>query len=163
VETAALAPALDMVRDVVDRHKDELPTEMNTQLPEQATSWFRDKIGFQVRSVDFNEPSVHFLGARVSQIGNHQAAKLYYSVGDSRLTLVMFKPNASLAQALSSDAGLTRLGAHRVHVGGHDVTYQTLQGYTVPIVQQNGIVYAFAGDLDQKSLLRLVANARIPY
>jgi hypothetical protein len=163
VETAGMAPALDIVRDVVDRHKDELPTEISTQIPEQATSWFRDKVGFRVRSVEFGEPSVHFLGARVSQVGPHQAAKLYYSVGDSRLTIVAFKPDGSLAHALSADGELGRRGAHHVHVGDRDVTYQTLQGYTVPIMEQNGIVYAFTGDLDQKSLLRLVATARIPY
>ncbi len=163
IETAAITPALDIVRDVVDRHKDELPTEIATDTPEQATSWFRNKLGFRVRSVEFDEPAVHFHGARISQVGPHQAAKLYYSVGDSRLTLVVFKAPGTFAQAFSSERELSRWGAHRVRVGNHEVTYQTLQGYTVPIVQQNGLVYAFTGDLDQSSLLRLVASARIPY
>jgi anti-sigma factor (TIGR02949 family) len=158
---ASMAP-IDVVRDVVDRHKDELPTEIQTEVPAQATSWFRDKLGFRVRSVEFAEPRVHFMGARVSQVGTHQAAKLYYSVGDSRLTVVMFKAPPMLAEALSSETEMARMGLHRTSVGGREVTYQTLQGYTVPIVHENGIVYAFAGDLDQSSLLRLVASARIP-
>ncbi len=154
---------LEFVHDIVDRHKDELPTEIATQMPEQATSWFRNKLNFQVHAVEFAEPKVQLRGARISQVGLQQAAKLYYSVGDSRLTLVVFKAPPSLAHMLASQSELERWGAHRAHVGNHDVTYHTLQGYTVPIVQQNGIVYAFAGDLDQGSLLHLVANARIPY
>jgi anti-sigma factor RsiW len=154
VASARLGNPLDVVREVVDRHKDRLPAEISTPVPEQATSWFRDKVGFRVRTVEFAEPQVHFLGARMSQVGTHQAAKLYYSVGDSRLTLVVFKPSAQ---------DLATTGLQRMRVSGREVLYRTLQGYTVPIVQDNGIVYAFTGDLDQGNLLHLVATARIPH
>jgi hypothetical protein len=163
IDSAGMVTPLDIVRDVVDRHKDELPAEIATKEPQRATSWFRDKVGFRVRSVEFAEPKVHFTGARMSQVGAQQAAKLYYNVDESRLTLVMFKAPAPLTEALSNSRGLERFGAHRVRVGGRDVTYHTLQGYTVPMLQDNGIVYAFAGDLDQGSLLHLVATARIPH
>jgi hypothetical protein len=146
------------MREVVDRHKDHLPVEISTPVPEQATSWFRDKVGFRVRGVEFAEPLVHFEGARMAQVGNSQAARLYYRVGDSQLTVVMFKPSSSLEQVLSDDAGLKR-----VRVSGREVPYRTLHGYTVPIVQDNGIVYAFTGDLDERKLLQLVATARFPH
>ena len=42
---------LEIARQVVDRHKDELPAEIATKEPQRATSWFRDKVGFRVRSV----------------------------------------------------------------------------------------------------------------
>jgi len=160
---AGMVTPFDIARDVVDRHKDELPAEISTVEPERATSWFRDKVGFRVRSVEFAEPKVHFVGARMSQVGTQQAAKLYYNIDDSRLTLVMFKAPAPLSEVLSAGRGLERFGVHRARVAGRDVTYHTLQGYTVPMLQDNGIVYAFAGDLDQTSLLRLVANARITH
>lgn len=163
IESAGIVTPLDIVKDVVDRHKDELPAEIATKEPQRATSWFRDKVGFRVRSVEFAEPKVHFTGARMSQVGAQQAAKLYYNVDESRLTLVMFKAPPPLTEALSNSRGLERFGAHRVRVGGRDVTYHTLQGYTVPMLQDHGIVYAFAGDLDQGSLLHLVATARIPH
>jgi hypothetical protein len=163
IDTAQLVSPLDIVKDVVDRHKDELPAEIATKEPQRATSWFRDKVGFRVRSVEFAEPKVHFAGARMSQVGTQQAAKLYYSVDDSRLTLVMFKAPPPLTDVFSGGRGFERFGGHRVRVGGPDVTYHTLQGYTVPMLQDNGIVYAFAGDLDRGSLLKLVANARIPH
>lgn len=163
-EASLLPNPFDIAKDVVDRHKDELPVEIETKEPERATSWFRDKIPFRVRSVEFAEPRVHFTGARISQVGSQQAAKLYYNVGnDSRLTLVMFKAPPPLTEVLNGGRGLERFGAHRVRVAGRDVTYHTLQGYTVPMLQDNGIVYAFAGDLDQGRLLQLVANARITH
>lgn len=164
IDSAGMVSPFEIVKDIVERHKDELPAEIATKEPQRATSWFRDKVGFRVRTVEFpTEPKVHFTGARMSQVGAQQAAKLYYDVDESRLTLVMFKAPAPLTEALSNSRGLERFGAHRVRVSGRDVTYHTLQGYTVPMLQDNGIVYAFAGDLDQTSLLHLVATARIPH
>ncbi|MEY4580145.1 MAG: hypothetical protein RL701_4848 [Pseudomonadota bacterium] len=154
---------LDIVRDVVDRHKDRLPAEITTPVPEKATSWFRDKVGFRVRSVEFSEPHVHLEGARMSQVGSNQAAKLYYRVGDSQLTLVMFKASPSLEEVLRSDSQLEHAGGKRIRMSGREVQYRTLQGYTVPLVQDDGIVYAFTGDLDQRMLLQLVATARFPH
>jgi hypothetical protein len=159
----AASNPLDVVREVIDRHKDRLPAEISTPVPEKATSWFRDKVGFRVRSVEFAEPSVHLEGARMSQVGSNQAAKLYYRVGDSQLTVVMFKPSHALEEVLRSDSELQHMGVQRMRLSGREVPYRTLQGYTVPIVQDNGIVYAFTGDLDQKSLLQLVATARFPH
>jgi anti-sigma factor (TIGR02949 family) len=161
--SATVGNPLDIVREVVDRHKDKLPAEISTPVPEKATSWFRDKVGFRVRTVEFAEPKVHFVGARMSQVGTHQAAKLYYSVGDSQLTLVMFKPSAPLEQLLNSEHDLDLAGVQRVRMSGREVPYRTLQGYTVPILHDNGIVYAFTGDLDQGNLLHLVATVRIPH
>jgi hypothetical protein len=149
---------LDVVREVVDRHKDHLPVEISTPEPERAASWFRDKVGFRVRGVEFTEPRVHFEGARMAQVGNNLAARLYYRVGDSQLTVVMFKPTHPIDKVLSSDNGVMR-----VRVSGREVPYRKLQGYTVPIVQEDGIVYAFTGDMDERRLLQLVATARFPH
>jgi anti-sigma factor RsiW len=153
-----------LLGDVVARHTDQLPTEIAAERPEQVTNWFRGKVGFRVRSVEFTEPQVQvrFMGARVSHIGDRQAAKLYYSVGDSRLTGVVFQSPPSLQRVLHDDQLIARLGAHRERVGSRIVTYRNVQGYTVPILEHDGITYAFTGDLDQRQLLRLVASARLP-
>jgi anti-sigma factor RsiW len=149
---------LEIVREVVDRHKDHLPAEITTPVPEQATSWFRDKVNFRVRGIEFTQPQVHLEGARMAQVGSSLAARLYYRVGDSQLTVVMFKPNAAFEQLLKSDEGV-----QRDRIAGREVQYRKLQGYTVPIVQDDGIVYAFTGDLDEKMLLQLVGTARFPH
>ena len=156
------APVGGLLGDVVARHVDQLPAEIAADQPERVTSWFRGKVGFRVRSVEFTEPQVRFMGARVSHVGDRQAAKLYYSVGDSRLTSVVFQPPPSLRQVLHDDRLMERWGAHRARVGSRVLTYQNVHGYTVPMIEHDGIVYAFTGDLDQRKLLQLVASARLP-
>jgi anti-sigma factor RsiW len=159
---SAEANPLDIVREVVDRHKERLPVEISTQIPEKATNWFRDKVGFRVRTVEFSQPDVQFEGARISQVGSNQAAKLLYRVGDSQITLVMFKAPPALQRMLGSQTELEP--AKRVRLSsGREVPYSTREGYTVPVVQDDGIVYAFTGDLDQRVLLQLVATARFPH
>lgn len=161
VRTAGAVEVTPLLGDVVARHVDQLPAEIAAEQPEQVTSWFRGKVAFRVRSVEFAEPKVRFLGARVSHIGNRQAAKLYYSVGDSRLTSVVFQSPPSLQQVLHDDQMVARWG-HRARFGRRVVTYQNVHGYTVPILEHDGIAYAFTGDLDQRKLLQLVASARLP-
>jgi anti-sigma factor RsiW len=161
VQTAGTAEVTPLFGDVVARHVDQLPAEIAAEQPEQVTSWFRGKVGFRVRSVEFTEPKVRFLGARVSHIRDRQAAKLYYSVGDSRLTSVVFQSPPSLQHVLHDDQLVARWG-HRMRVGGRVVTYQNVHGYTVPIIEHDGIAYAFTGDLDQRRLLQLVASAKLP-
>jgi anti-sigma factor RsiW len=161
--TAPLAAeAIGLFGDIVARHTDQLPADIPAEPPEQVTNWFRGKVGFRVRSVEFTEPQVHFLGARVSHIRDRQAASFYYSLGGNRLTTVVFQAPPTLQRALRDDALLSRSGVHRQRIGGRVVTYHNVQGYTVPIVEQDGIMYAFAGDLDQHRLLRLVGSARLP-
>jgi hypothetical protein len=57
---------------------------------------------------------------------------------------------------------MARSGGHRERFGSRVVTYHNVQGYTVPILEHDGIAYAFTGDLDQHRLLQLVASARLP-
>lgn len=152
----------EIFSDIVDRHVDQLPTEIETEVPEKATNWFRGKLGFRVRSVEFDQPNVRFVGGRISNVGPHRAAELYYHVGESRLTLVVFRPPASLQSALRDDFDVSAWGGRRERVGKRLVTYRTVRGYTVPVFQHGDVAYAFTGDLDRAQLLRLAAAARLP-
>jgi anti-sigma factor RsiW len=154
--------AANLFGDIVARHTDQLPADIPAEPPEAVTNWFRGKVGFRVRSVEFTEPQVRFVGARVSHIGDRQAASFYYTFGGNRLTTVVFQATPGLQNELRNAELMTRAGAHRQQVGGRVLTYQNVHGYTVPIVEQDGLVYAFTGDLDQSRLLRLVSSARLP-
>jgi len=156
------ADAMGLFGDVVARHTDQLPADIPAEPPEQVTNWFRGKVGFRVRSVEFAEPQVHFVGARVSHIRDRQAANFYYTLGGNRLTTVVFEASPTLKRALNDEDLLMQSGAHRERIGSRLVTYQNVQGYTVPMIEHDGIVYAFTGDLDQRRLLRLVGSARLP-
>ncbi len=153
---------LPVFSEIVNRHTDALPAEAGTEAPEKAASWFRDKVGFRVQSVQFDEPKVRFAGARVSHVGSGPAAKFYYDVGDSRLTLVVFKAPAPLREVLQRDGSSARSGLQRARVGGRVLNYTIEHGYTVPLIQRDGIVYAFTGDMDHQALMRLVATAKLP-
>lgn len=160
---AGVEPApLGVLGDIVARHMDQLPADITAERPEQVTSWSRGKLGFRVRSVQFAEPQVHLRGARMSHVGAQQALKLYYSVGDAPLTTVVFQAPPALEHMLHDDQLMARFGGHRERFGGRTVTYHNVHGYTVPIVEYDGIAYAFTGDLDEKRLLRLVASAQLP-
>lgn len=155
-------PSLGLLGDIVARHVDQLPADITPERPEQVTSWSRDKVAFRVRTVEWGEPSVRLLGARVSHIGDRQAVKLYYGMGDSRLTTVVFQATPSVHELLSNEHVALRQGVHRERIGSRVVSYQKVRGYTVPMIEHDGVVYAFTGDLDQRQLLRLVASARVP-
>lgn len=144
--------ALLALSDIVNSHEDQLPTEIETEIPSQAATWFRGKLGFRVQSVEFNQPQVRLKGARISYVGNSRAAEMVYHVGDSRITMIAFRPQNDLSI----------WGGRRTQIGKRVLTYQTVRGYTVPIIQHNGITYAFTGDLDQQKMLRLVASAQLP-
>jgi anti-sigma factor RsiW len=154
---AGVVDPLGVLGEVVQRHVDQLPSDINAEPPDQVTSWFRGKVDFRMRPVEFNEPQVHFVGARMSHVREQTAPILYYRVGSSRLTTVVFQPSHSFQQALHDNQLL-----HRERLGNHVVTYHSVHGYTVPVFEHDGVVYAFTGDLDQQRLLKLVASARLP-
>jgi len=160
VSTALATP--NLLKEVVARHTDQLPPDIAADRPEQVTSFLRGKVGFRVRAVEFDDPSVHLMGARVSNIGEVPAARLDYTVGESRMTVVVFQPSAQLARSLHDDAELSRTGGHRVRAGSNLVTYHSVHGYTVPVLEREGLAYAFTGDLDQERMLELLGRARLP-
>ena len=155
-------PPFSMLGDIVARHTDELPADIHDQPPEMVDNWFRNKVRFRVRSVEFKEPHVQLVGGRVSNVRDMPAVKLYYRVGDVRLTSVVFQASPSFHQVLSDAHAAQRWGAHRERIGSRVLTYRNVQGYTVPLIEHDGVVYAFTGDLEQHRLLQLVADARLP-
>lgn len=143
--------------DIVKRHCDHAPTEIETQEPEQAARWVDDNLGLHIETVAFSEPQVRLQGARLSHVGASKAARLYYNVGDRRLTAVVFEATPELLGQLHEE-NLIR----KERVGGREVYYHNVQGYTVPIIEHNGLIYGFTGDLDRSQLLKLVGTARLP-
>lgn len=151
------ATSVALLPDVIEQHTDPLPTEAGTEHEEQLAEWFRGKLGFRVAPVDFHTPGVRFLGARVSHVGDQRAAKLYYSVGDSRMTLVVFEASPAVRRALDRELE----GGRRTRLGPYQVAYRQVRGYTIPVVERDGVVYALTGDLDEHRLLELVSSARL--
>jgi len=135
--------------DVVRRHSSEHPAEVSGP-PTRVASWFRGKLEFPVRPIEFSSPDVRLVGARISNVRDRDAAAFYYDVHGRRVTVMVFEPPAPI----------NRLAQH-TNVRGHGVYYGLAHGYTVPVVEYRGLSYAIAGDLDTSSLLQLAATARV--
>jgi anti-sigma factor (TIGR02949 family) len=138
-----------MLQDVVNLHSEALPSDVQAEAPQEVVRYFQGKTPFPVRPAQFEEPSVKFMGARYIRVGSHPAAALYYNHGGRRVTLLVFQSPEIMRNA------------HRTHVGGREVYYHNVGGQVVTIRQENGVNYAFFGDLDRPVLFQLAANARV--
>ncbi len=155
------AAALDVVRV----HSAALPADVSVPVPvampvsmlagqrvderEEIARYFRGKVGFPVRPAEFAGREARLVGARLSNVRERQAAALYYDVGGQRVTVVV------------TDAPLEN-SAEAVEVEGRQLYFRNVGGYAVPVRQEEGIRYAFTGDLDRDQLLHLAASARVP-
>ena len=152
--TAASA-GLPIFEDVVRLHSAQLPSDVANPAQDQVLSWFRDKVEFPVRPAAFEgNPDVHLLGARLSTVGQHRAALLYYDVHGRRMTVVMYarpEPN--------DDASAP--GVYIEKIRGRTVAYKRVGGYTVSSMQHDGVTYVITGDMDHDALLRLAASANV--
>lgn len=145
----AAAHTGSLFEEVVRRHSIEHPAEV-VGPPTQVASWFRGKLEFPVRPVRFSSPDVQLVGARLSNVQDRDAAAFYYDVRGRRVTVMVFEPPEPVDEI-----------AVRTSYGGRGIYYGQAHGYTVPVVQYEGLTYAFTGDLDSRALLRLAASARM--
>jgi hypothetical protein len=159
-EPLASTPAPGLLRDVVNRYEQELPLDAAARL-EQLAPMLSSKVGFRVRPVDFGSPDVQLIGARAVRLEGQPAAQLDYSVGKRRLMLFMFQPDDTALELLHDEDALERSGGRRQRVGSRVVTYHNVRGYPVPMLEQGGLAYAFTGDLDEQTLLRLLGSAQL--
>lgn len=147
------APSIvPLAEDVVRRHSAAPPPEVAGP-GNQMSGWFRGMLAFPARPVEFKgNETASLVGARLSNVREREAAAFYYEVNGRRVTVMVFEPPAS---------GFA--GAERVHMHGRDVYFRNVHGYTVPMVEEDGLAYAFTGDLDSGSMMRLAATARVAH
>ena len=144
-----------MLEDMVTLHSVPLPSDVSAQqseeTPQRVAQYFQGKVRFPVRPAVFDHRDARLVGARLSNVRDRQAAALYYDLGGRRVTVVVFEGQE-----------LQRSG-QRMRVGDREVMYYLVGGHTVPVRQQDGLQYAFIGDFDRETLMRLAASARVPF
>ncbi len=140
-----------MLQDVVNLHSQGLPSDVPTEQPQEVARYFRGKTPFPVRPAEFEEQGMKLVGARYIKFGAKPAAALYYVHGGRRVTLLVFQ-----------DPRLVD-SAQRTHVGGRELYYHNVGRRVVTIRQQDGLNYAFFGDLERPILFQLAANARVAH
>lgn len=152
----------DLTNEVVGNFTKQPPADLQPN-PDRVSSWLSSTLGFRVRPVEFGQADVRLAGVGVTKVGPHPAALLNYTVGSSRMSVVVFQASGETQRVLhQDDEAVARSGGRRVRVGSHMVTYRNDSGYTVPVLEHGGLAYAFVGDLDERSLLQLIGSARLP-
>lgn len=142
---ARLAPLFE---DVLRAHTRSYPAEVARR--EMVPTYFADKVGFDVKPVDFGDPAVRFVGARHVEVAGRQGVTLQYERLGRKMTVVAFRlPSRVLDREAESAA-----------VSGHDVRYVRVGAHVVPLIEQGSVVYAVVGD-EPEDGLRLAGQASL--
>lgn len=143
------------LQDVVRVHAASLPSDVAFDATdpetgaEQVNEWFRGRVEFPVRAAEFESRDMRLVGARLSNVRERRAAALYYELGGQRVTVVV------------TDAEVAEDDGEAIQVGSQQLRYGEALGRQVPVRREAGLNYAFTGDVDQETLLRLAASARV--
>jgi anti-sigma factor RsiW len=136
-----------LMGEAVARHQRELPIEVSGPDPNRIGSWFRGKLDLPVRPPALRPVDAQLLGGRLSHLGERQAALLTYDVGGSKFSVFIFDPRNMATDHLM-----------RRRVQGRDVYVGGAKGYRVAVVNEGGLGYAFASDLDEARMLDVIAS-----
>jgi len=138
--------------EAVSRHQRELPVEVRGPDPEMIRTWFRGKLDMPVRPPALQGSRARLIGARLSHLGQRQAAYLVYDIGGTKFSVFVFDPDDPSA----SDLATARL-RHK-SVGGRDVYVGGAHGYNVAVMRAGGVGYAFTSDLPEQRMLELLST-----
>jgi hypothetical protein len=124
------------------------PFPPDTTDPDQLPR-FDPILGVKVRRPLFRPFGASFTGARVHPVSDRGALlQVQYTVdGGKQLTMYIFNPRVLPVQATRLEPRVVR--HHPMYVG-------RLRGYSVAALEQSGIGYAIASDLDADESARMV-------
>jgi anti-sigma factor RsiW len=127
------------------------PFPPDTTDPEQLER-FDPLLGVQVRRPVFKPFGASFAGARVHPVSDRGALlQVQYTVADGkRFTMYVFNPRVLPVQATRLEPRVVR---HRPMLVGR------LRGYSVAALEERGVGYAFASDLDTDESTKIMAAA----
>jgi anti-sigma factor RsiW len=146
-DTASTTMSIDaLLEELIALHARPFPPD--TTDPDQLAR-FDPLLGVQVRRPAFRPLGASFEGARVHPVSDRGALlQVQYLVPEGkRITMYVFNPRVLPVQA-------TRL-QHRV-VRQHPMLVGRLRGYSVAALEESGVGYAFASDLDTDESTKMV-------
>jgi anti-sigma factor RsiW len=149
---ASTATDSGIVDEAIAGHMKNLPVEVGGT-DDEIRSWMMGKVAFPVRPPDLRAVqlgSLHapprLIGARLSHLASRDAGQIVYRVGPSQVTVFVFDASG---WEVSTKARRT--------IDGREVYIAERAGYSVVMYRDRGVGYALASDLDEDSLLALVA------
>jgi anti-sigma factor RsiW len=152
-DTASTRMSIDgLLDELLALHARPFPPD--TTDPEQLAR-FDPLLGVQVRRPAFKPLGASFDGARVHAVSDRGALlQVQYTVpGGKRVTMYVFNPRVLPVQATRLEPRMVR---HRPMLVGR------LRGYSVAALEQSGVGYAFASDLDADESTKMVLAALPP-
>ena len=134
-----------MAADTHLRHmRGQLPLEMETENPQQISSWFLNKVNFSVKLPNYQESSgqekLYTLeGARLVGYQNDYAAYVAYRMKDRPISLV-----------ITSDSVARPSGGEEIQARGLTFHYNAIDGLKVLTWSDRGLTYALVSDLEER-------------
>ncbi len=134
-----------MAADTHLRHmRGQLPLEMESESPQQISSWFMNKVNFSVKLPNYQESSgqekLYTLeGARLVGYQNDYAAYVAYRMKDRPISLV-----------ITSDSVAHPSGGEEIQARGLTFHYNAIDGLKVLTWSDRGLTYALVSDLEER-------------
>jgi anti-sigma factor (TIGR02949 family) len=137
-----------VVEESIHRHQRDLPLEVVGPDGQHVSSWFRGKLDFPVQPPPLRQAGADLLGGRVSHVSDRQAAYLIYNAHGQKVSVLIFEP------------GDIPVEAPRVRrIGNRSIYFDHRRGYNVALWRDGRMGYAFASDLPEHEMVRLVSAA----
>ena len=127
------------------RHvRGQLPLEMETESPQQISSWFLNKVNFSVKLPNYQESSgqdkLYTLeGARLVNYQSDYAAYVAYRMKDRPISLV-----------ITSDSVAHPSAGEEIKARGLTFHYNAIDGLKVLTWSDRGLTYALVSDLEER-------------
>lgn len=134
-----------MAADTHLRHmRGQLPLEMESENPQQISSWFMNKVNFSVKLPNYQESSgqekLYTLeGARLVGYQNDYAAYVAYKMKERPISLV-----------ITSDSVARPSGGEEIQARGLTFHYNAIDGLKVLTWSDRGLTYALVSDLEER-------------
>ena len=127
------------------RHtRGQLPLEVESENPQQISSWFMNKVNFSVKLPNYQESSgqdkLYTLeGARLVYYENEYAAYVAYKMKERPISLV-----------ITSDSVARPSGGEEIQARGLTFHYNAIDGLKVLTWSDRGLTYALVSDLEER-------------
>jgi mycothiol system anti-sigma-R factor len=142
-----LSPLSLVAEDSIEWHRRQLPMDVTASSAETVQRFFSDKVPFAVRPPTFASPKAKLVGARLSNLREHNAVYLTYDVGGKRVSVFIFDPSSF------------PVGGRATRVGRRDVYWEDVKGYKVAMYTSGGTGYAVASDMDSDRMVQLISHS----
>ncbi len=140
----------DFAEATVQSHRQQLPLDVRASKAEPIKRYFAGKVPFAVRPPWLRggarrHRDARLIGARLSNLRQHQTAYLRYKVNGEPVSVFMLDPHS-----MPPTQGRVQ------RVGNRTISWHDVRGYHVALVRDGGTGYAVTSDMDPARLVKLI-------